>query len=176
MIKNIKVNLEVVESMNYFWTATKEREKVGENFLMTIAENSFMKKIYTEEFNGDSVRKCLSAISNREPYHGLKSEMRFWNNNMWMLEDMGIMEMMLSPLKTLNLDSIIKELPQFSEELVEIVFVPGSMELYSLDKNEKQIIINFFRIWADINTGELTIEDRVITEWIKEKIQELCKF
>lgn len=174
MIKNIKVNLEVVESMNYFWTATKEREKVGENFLVSVAENGFMKKIYNEEFTGESVRKCLSAISNREPYRGLKPEMRFWNNNMWMLEDMGIMEMMLSPLKTLNLDSVREELSEISAELIEIVFVPGSMELYTLDKNENRIIINFFRVWADISTGDLTIEDTPITEWIKQKIQELC--
>ncbi|MGL4402280.1 MAG: hypothetical protein ACRCTS_00865 [Fusobacteriaceae bacterium] len=173
MIRNIKVNLEVVESMNYFWTATKEREKVGENFLVTVAEHSLMKKIYTEEFNGDSVRKCLSAISNREPYHGLKPEMRFWNNNMWMLEDMGIMEMMLSPLKKLNLDSVAEKLPQFSAELIEVAFVPGSIDLYTLDREEKRLIINFFRIWADINTGELTIEDKPIADWIKEKIEEL---
>ncbi|MGL5965352.1 MAG: hypothetical protein ACRCZ2_13300 [Fusobacteriaceae bacterium] len=173
MIKNIKVNLEVVESMNYFWTATKEREKVGENFLMSIAENSLLKKIYTPEFDGNSVRKCLSAISNREPYSGAKSEMRFWNNNMWMLEDMGIMEMMLSPLKKLNLDLIRKDFQNSEKELIEVAFVPGSMELYTLDKEENRLIINFFRVWADINTGELTIEDKPILDWIREKIVEL---
>ena len=94
----IKMNMEVMELMFYFWQATTDREKVGEPFIMTIADHEQMKPIYTEEFQPESVRRALSAISNREIFSAdHKCESRFWNNNMWAMEDMGLMEEMMAP-------------------------------------------------------------------------------
>ncbi len=159
----VTINLEVMESMNYFWNATSDKEKVGESYLVTIAENPCMKVLYGEEFNADSVRKVLSAISNREPLRGTKPEMRFWNNNMWMLEDLDFMNMMLNPLKVLNLDDI-----QVREE-TEIVFIPGHMDVCYKDGNK--LFVNFFNVKADLyNEGTVTIEDKDIKVWFEEKI------
>ncbi len=66
MIKRIKVNLDVVEAMLYYWQATSEKEKVGESYIISIGEFPEMKYLYGEGFDKESVRKVLSAISNRE--------------------------------------------------------------------------------------------------------------
>jgi len=161
---SIKINLEVMESMNYFWNATSDREKVGESYLVTIADHPNMKVLYGEEFESDSVRKVLSAISNREPLRGTKPEMRFWNNNMWMLEDLDFMNMMLNPLKVLNLD----KLAPVSD--TEVVFIPGHMDLCYREGNK--LFVNFFRVKADLyEDDKLTIEDKDIVEWFKEKLE-----
>lgn len=157
-----KVNLEVMESMNYFWNATSDREKVGEAYLVSIAESPSMNVLYGEEFTTDSVRKVLSAISNREPLRGTKPEMRFWNNNMWMLEDLEFMNMMLNPLKQLNLDEL--------ESSKEVVFIPGHIDL-CYDAGDK-FYVNFFRVKADLyEEGKVTIEDKDLKEWLAEKIR-----
>ena len=159
----VNINLEVMESMNYFWSATGDREKVGEEYLMTIADHPNMKALFNEEFTTDSVRKVLSAISNREPLKGTKPEMRFWNNNMWMLEDLDFMKMMLHPLKVLNLDDI-----EVREE-TEVVFVPGHVDVCYKDGNK--LIVNFFSVKADLeNEDVVTIEDKDLKVWLEEKI------
>lgn len=164
-MNKVNINLEVMESMNYFWNATAEKEKVGEEFLMTIADHPGMKVLYGEEFEVDSVRKVLSAISNREPLKGTKPEMRFWNNNMWMLEDLDFMNMMLNPLKALNLDDI-----KVSAD-VEVVFIPGHMDVCYQEGNK--LFVNFFRLKADLNEeGVVTIEDKDIKKWFEEKLWE----
>ena len=86
MLKKITVNLEEIESMLYFWHSTKDREKVSEVYLHEIAVMPGLAGTYSEEFNQESVRKVLSAITNRERLSSLtKAEGRFWNNNMWMM-------------------------------------------------------------------------------------------
>ncbi len=159
----ITINLEVMENMNYFWNATADKEKVGEAYLVSIADNENMKVLYNEEFTPDSVRKVLSAISNREPLRGTKTEMRFWNNNMWMLEDLEFMNMMLNPLKVLNLDEIA-----VSED-IEVIILPGHMDIFYKEGNK--LFLNFFRVKADLYDEELvTIEDKKLIEWFKEKL------
>lgn len=159
----ITINLEVMESMNYFWNATADKEKVGEAYLVSIAENENMKVLYNEDFTLDSVRKVLSAISNREPLRGTKTEMRFWNNNMWMLEDLEFMNMMLNPLKVLNLDEI-----NVSDD-TEIVIIPGHMDVFYKEGNK--LYVNFFRVKADLYDEDLvTIEDKKLIDWFKEKL------
>ena len=106
MLKRIVLNLELLEGMLYFWQATKDKEKVGEAYIMSIAGKDAMKEVYDSEFGMESVRVVLSAISNRELLNSTnKKERRFWNNNMWMLEDMTLMQQMIAPLKKLNLDN-----------------------------------------------------------------------
>jgi len=164
-MKKVSVNLEVMESMNYFWNATADKEKVGEEFLMTISDHPSMKVLYGDEFTSESVRKVLSAISNKEPLRGTKPEMRFWNNNMWMLEDLDFMKMMLHPLKVLNLNDI-----QASED-IEIIFVPGHMDVCYQEGNK--LIVNFFSVKADLSDESvMTIEDKDIKKWFEEKLWE----
>lgn len=175
MIKTIKVNLEVMESMLYFWQATKDREKVGEAYIMSIADKNEMKEIYEDDFTSESIRLVLSAISNREILNSTnKKERKFWNNNMWMMEDMDYMNLMLAPLKTLNLDSIkdnLKNIDTDAEEL-EVVFVPGHHDVYKVSKNK--LIINFFRVKPDLfDESVITIEDKEIKAFIEEKLKEI---
>lgn len=175
MLKTINKNLNVIESMLYFWQATKEKEKVGENYLVTLSEYEEMKLLYSEEFNEESVRKALSAISNREMLNGgTQKERQFWNNNMWMLEDMDYMKMMVEPLKMLNLDSLIEKInsqKSISAEDIEVIFVPANKEEYLVKGNK--LVINFFKITPDIMGEEITrIEGKEITEYIEEKIIE----
>lgn len=175
MLKTINKNLNVIESMLYFWQATKEKEKVGENYLVTLSEYEEMKLLYSEDFNEESVRKALSAISNREMLNGgTQKERQFWNNNMWMLEDMDYMKMMVEPLKTLNLDSLIEKINSqktISSEDIEVIFVPANKEEYLVKGNK--LVVNFFKITPDIMGEEITrIEGKEITEYIEEKIIE----
>lgn len=62
----LEMDLKVFETMVYFWMATSEREKVGERYLNDLAAMDDMQVLYGEEFTRESVRKILSAISNRE--------------------------------------------------------------------------------------------------------------
>lgn len=177
MIKNIKINLDLLESMLYYWKATSEREKVGEQFLYTIADNDKMKACYSSEFNGESVRRALSAISNREIFRPeSKKEGRFWNNNMWMLEDPEYTMTMLTPLKVLNLDEEIKKISTKNDiETVNLVIIPGHMDISYIDKSTSTVYINFFRVLPSMIDSSVTIDDMDMKEYIIGKIEELVK-
>lgn len=173
MLKTINKNLNVIESMLYFWQATKEKEKVGEQYLVTLSEYDEMKLLYSDEFSSESVRKSLSAISNREMLNNAtQKERQFWNNNMWMLEDMGYLKMMVDPLKKLNLDSLIEKInakKEISQEAIEVVFIPANKEEYFVKGNK--LIINFFKVTPDIMDEEITtIDGKNLMEYIEEKI------
>ncbi len=175
MIKAINKNLNVIESMLYFWQATKEKEKVGESYLVTLSEYDEMKLLYSDDFNAESVRKSLSAISNREMLNGAsQKERQFWNNNMWMLEDMDYLKMMIDPLKKLSLDSLIEKInskKEISQEEIEVVFIPANKEEYLVKGNK--LIINFFKVTPDMMNEEITtIDGKNLMEYIEEKIIE----
>lgn len=173
MIKRIIIKLDTVEAMLYFWQATKDREKVGEKYLQDLSDFSDMKFIYDNEFNKESVRSVLSAISNREVLNSeSKKERKYWNNNMWMLEDLGYTHMMVAPLKTLNLDGLIDQLNSRVDskyEEVEVIFLPGHVDEFSISENK--LIINFFRVKPDLyEDGKITINDQPLISFIEEKL------
>ncbi len=175
MIKEIRNNMNVIESMIYFWTAVKDKEKVGEKYLVELSEYPEMKLLYDETFNAESVRKSLSAISNREMLNNSsQKERQFWNNNMWMLEDLGYMNQMVAPLKMLNLDSLppeINKVKDISTESIEVIFVPANKEEFLVVDNK--LVINFFKVTPDvIGGGEATIAGKSLAEYVKEKIVE----
>lgn len=93
---------------------------------------------------------------------------------MWMMEDMDYMKMMVEPLKTLNLDSLVEKInskKDISEEEIEVVFVPANKEEYLIKGNK--LVINFFKVTPDIMGEEITkIEGKEIVEYIEEKIIE----
>lgn len=169
MLNNIKINLELLESMLFFWKATSEKEKVGEAFIYSISDHENMKYLYDEEFDGESVRRAISAISNREIFSPKsKKEGRFWNNSMWMLEDPGLTEEMVKPLKVLNLDELKNKVQSEKFDEVEIVIIPGHLDTIYTDVLKKKIIINFFKIRIDLNDGKCYIEEKELMEYLVE--------
>lgn len=177
MIKKIEKKFNVVELMNYYWISTSEKQKLGEAYLIDIANTEEMKSIYDEEFNEEEVRKVLSAISNREPLDTKSKRARkFWNNNMWMLEDLEYTNMMVTPVKTINLDSLVDKLNEKVEnpkyEELEVLFVPGTNDEYLIKDNK--LIINFFRVKPDLyEENKVTIGDTLMLDYIEEKLVEL---
>ena len=72
--------------------------------------------------------------------------------------------MMLSPLKILNLD----DLAPVSDS--EVVFIPGHMDICY--REGSRLFVNFFRIKADLyEEDKLTIEDKDIFQWFREKLE-----
>lgn len=175
MLQRIKVNMDVMEAMLYYWQATSEKEKVSEQYLNDLANMPGLALTYDDEFNAESVRKVLSAITNREPFtSSVKKESRFWNNNMWMLEDLTYTDSIIQPLKKLNLDELADEInkaaPSGKLEDVEVIFSPLHLEDCYISGNK--LIINFFRIMPDFE-GNLKIGDLLLKDFIKEKIIEM---
>jgi len=177
MIKSIKVNLDVIEAILYYWQATSEKQKVGEPYIISIAEFKEMEYLYGEGFDKDSVRRVLSAISNREVLNSeSKLERKFWNNNMWMLEDLEFTNMMVQPIKVLNLSDMVDKLNNINSdtkyEQIQVIFIPGHVDEYYIDGNK--LIINFFRIMPSLyEEGKVTIGDKDFKEYIEEKLIEL---
>lgn len=177
MIKTINVKMDVIESMLYFWQATNDKEKVGENYIYSIADREEMDSLYGDEFDRESVRKVLSAISNREILNSnSKKERKFWNNNMWMMEDLEYTDMMVKPLKVLNVDDVLETLSgiETSYETLEVYFIPGLHEEYQIIDNK--VFINFFRVKPDLYIEDkVTIGETLLKEYVVEKLQEAIK-
>lgn len=166
MIKNLKVNLELMEMIYYFWKASSEKEKVGERYILSLVEHPHMHCLYGDSFDAEKARKVLSAISNREPYAPeSKPAGRFWNNNMWMMEDLAVTDAMFQPIKQLNLDIFIgnQELKNAPESL-EIIFVPGHLETFYREGDK--LYINFFKLMTDFVSGSITIEGKALEAFL----------
>ncbi|UQK58523.1 hypothetical protein [Fenollaria massiliensis] len=161
---SVKINTEVIEMMLFFWQSISEREKVSEDYIRSVAERDEMKYTFCEGFNEESVRKVLSAISNNELLSDAsKEEKKFWNNNMWMTEDLGVVNMMVEPIKKLNLDGI--------DSNKTLIFVPGHLEEKYIDGDT--IVVNFFKINVDIfgGTGAVTVNGKDFKDYILDLVQ-----
>mgnify|MGYP000461927267 FL=1 len=169
----ININTEVVEMMIFFWSSVAEKEKVAEPYIISVAERPEMKLIYDDEFKEEGVRSVLSAISNRELLNGgSKRDKRFWNNNMWMMEDLGVMQAMIDPMKQLNLQEDEANLSTKSGyDEVNVIFVPGTTDFFKVVGNN--LVVNFFKISVDIfgGTGEVKFDGKTLKEAIEEKIK-----
>ncbi|MBU5426142.1 hypothetical protein KQI41_06910 [Tissierella pigra] len=176
MVKTIKTNFDTVEMMLFIWQSIADREKVVDSFFIDVANKEDMKYLYDEEFNEESVRKVLSAISNREMLNNSsKKERKFWNNHMWMLEDLENMNNMVRPVKTLNLDDVKEKLPKDAKfEELEVIFIPGHEAEYYVDGNK--LIINFFRIMVDpMDQTKVNISGKPLKEYVEERLMEIAK-
>lgn len=179
MLQRLILNLEELESMLYFWQATSEREKVSEIYLDEFSKMKGLVVSYEidSDLTSEGVRKVLSSITNRELLsQKTKSEARFWNYNMWMLEDLEYTNMMIAPLKTLNIDYLLEMLGSDAEnskyEEIEVRFSPLSMQDYIIADNT--LVINFFKVRPSLDGGDdLTIDNIEIKEYIKSKLEEL---
>ena len=172
MLKRIKLNMDLIEAMLYFWQATNDREKVSEKYLNDVAAMSGLILIYDNEFNAESVRKVLSAITNREPFSpSNKKEGRFWNNNMWMMEDLGYTDLMIQPLKKLNLDNFIEKLQNEKYENLEVIISPMHLDEYKIVDNK--LVLNFFRVKPSDIDYTISINGKEVKEYIEEKLKKL---
>lgn len=168
---SIKINTEVLEMMLFFWQSCLEKEKVSDVYLSEIGARKEMEVLYNKDFTAESVRKVLSAITNRELLsEKTKEEGRFWNNNMWMLEDLSLAtDLMLAPVKQLGESSF--KLSQ--DKNIEIVFVPGTFETAYIKDNN--LYLNFFKLQVDYasENNSLLIENKPFIEYIQEQLNKL---
>lgn len=165
----IIVDTKVLEGVLYIWASLSDREKIADSFLIELANSPRMKPQYDDEFNAESVRKVLSAIANREKLNNpTKKESRFWNNNLWMMEDPLIPDSMLGPVKRLSVRELQEMIPGDGEK--QIVFYPGTTEA-SFIKGDT-LYVNFFSIMADPfdDTKEPTIEGTPLREYLVERL------
>ncbi len=174
MLKQVVINMKALESMLFIWASLKDKEKLADEFYINLAASPEMAAAYDQDFDPNAFRRVLSAISNRELLSDAsKKEKRFWNNNMWMMEDLGVTEMMLEPVKTMNLDSRLSELPDsIPYEKMEVIFYPGTTECSTLQGDK--LFLNFFKITVNLfdpdaepTIGELPVADFVLSELAK---------
>ena len=134
-----------------------------------------MASLYNDEFSRESVRLVLSAISNREILNTKnKKERKFWNNNMWMMEDLEYTDMMVKPLKVLNLDDAISQLNTIdtSYDTLEVHFIPGIHEEYQIIDNK--VFINFFRVKPDLyEDDKVTVGEVLLKDYVIQKLEEI---
>jgi hypothetical protein len=179
MLTNIKLNLQEIEAMLYFWHACKDKEKVSEKYLSGIAAMPGVSLCYDKEFDGESLRKVLSSITNRERLsHLTKSEGRFWTNNMWMMEDLEFTDRMAKPLKVLNIDSLLDELKGLpgsdKYEELEVFFSPWHFDEYLIKGNK--LVINFFKVKPDDSRDSIAYIDGIeLKDYIKTRLEELLR-
>lgn len=171
MLKEIKINSKALESMLFIWASIKDRDKISEAFLADLAKTPEMKGAMGEDFNEHSVQKVLSAISNRERLNSpTKEESRFWNYNMWMLEDPEMTQLMLTPVKVFNVNEVKDQAPaDFPYESIEVIFFPGHFDTVKQIGN--QLFINFFLVKADLTVdNKVTIEGKDLKDYVAEQI------
>ena len=168
----IKIDLRVFEAMIYFWKATLEKEKVGERYINDITNMDDMKPLYDEDFNKESVRRILSAISNREMFRPAnKKEGSFWNYNMWIMEDPEVMNMIIETVKAIKVKSIEEKIHGRKESSFEITFIPGhGQPFYFLDG---KLFVNVFMFRYDFNNDVINYIDKPIEDFITETISEI---
>ena len=176
MIKSIFVNLDVVEALLFYWQTIKDRKKISERFIFDVIAMPGLKCSYDDEFNAESVRGALSAITNREAYSSKnRKEGRFYSNNLWMLEDLSFTEKMIQPLKKLNLHSLVEKINTYqrSEHFreLEVIFSPLHIDEVIIKNNS--IIINFFAV--DPREDGVYIGDKKLLLYIEEKLIELIQ-
>lgn len=176
MINSIKLNLETIEAMLYFWNAVKDRENVSEMFIYDLTSMEGLKLAYTANFNEESVRRALSALKNREIFsRDTREEGRFYNNNLWMMEDLEYTNTMVAPVKRLNLDFLVSELnskfPNSKHSELEVYFSPLHIDEYFIKGNK--LVINFFRVKPSDFDDSTFVGDKELKTYIQEKLEEL---
>ncbi|HKL10101.1 MAG TPA: hypothetical protein VJ990_01580 [Clostridia bacterium] len=168
----LNMDLRVFEAMIYFWTATLEKEKVGERYLNDIADMEGMNPLYDDDFNKESVRKILSAISNRELFRPAnKKEGSFWNYNMWIMEDSEVMKMIIETVKSIEVKKIEENICGNCESSFEVSFIPGHVEPFYLI--EDKLFINVFMFRYDFNNNSINYIDKPIEDYIAETISKI---
>ena len=155
----LSLNLNLLETMYYFWIAISSREKLSEKFINDIANDSTFSQIYNEEFSNESVRRSLSALSNREPFTGNKAETRFYSRNLMILEYIDTLQSKMNAFKALRLNELEASIASIDNELT-IYVVPSPFETVQLKNNS--LYLNFFKF--NIIDGQLKADDQTIEQ------------
>lgn len=179
-LKNIKLDMQAIENMLFFWNMIGEREKVSEIYILTVAELEQYRGVYDTEFDNISVRKVMSALSNREVFRGdNRKESRFWVDNLWMLEDVKYTMDIVAPLKRLHLDDLVQKINKSVKnesvyETLNVVVVPFYNQP-SLVRNNT-LYINFFKALPERGESqELLLDKLPIKEYILQQLTELVE-
>ena len=169
-MKTLKIQLETLESMDYFWAALKDREKVADQFIQEVTAMEGYQLSYDQEFTAESVRRVMSALTNHEPFKAInKKEGRLYSNHLWMMDDLGIEKAMLTPVKQLNLDHIKEELAgKIAFDDVVVHFVPLHLDVTLCNKNH--LLVNFFKVQPGDAKTSTMIQDKPMDEFIKEAL------
>ncbi len=137
---NIKINLNGLEIMVFFWNSLMSREKVSESFLNDLCSMQEFSYIYNEDFNNESLRRVLSALNNKEPFSGNKPERKYYSNSLMIMEYIDEVQPAINAIKKLNLNSIAEK----AKEDVEVVVVPGLSK--GIEKTDNKLIVDFFSL------------------------------
>ena len=96
---------------------------------------------------------------------------------MWMMEDLEYVNLMISPLKKLNLDYLVdilnEKVPQNKYDTLEVVFSPLHLDEYFIKENK--LVINFFRVKPSDIDDNVFIGEKELKSYIEEKLVELLK-
>lgn len=172
----LRTNLEAIEAMLYYWEATKDKEKVNERFLNDLAALPALTMTYDHEWNAEAVRKILSGITNHEPIRPAnRKEGRFFNNNLWMLEDLTVTREMAQPIKVLNLSELASKLSEEFPEVertVTVYFAPLHLEEVYVRPDRDAVILNFFRLQPDF-MGGVNFSDQPLPDYLAGKLRQL---
>lgn len=161
--------------MLYYWDATKDKEKVNERFLNDLAALPAMTMTYDNEWNAEAVRKILSGITNHEPLRPAnRKEGRFFNNNLWMMEDLSLTREMAQPIKVLNLTALAAKLSEEfqADRTITIYFAPLQLEEVYLRPDKDAIIMNFFRLQPDF-AGGVNFCDQPLEDYLADQLRQL---
>jgi len=101
---NIKINLNGLEIMVFFWNSLMSREKVSESFLNDLCSMQEFSYIYNEDFNNESLRRVLSALNNKEPFSGNKPERKYYSNSLMIMEYIDEVQPTINAIKKLKMD------------------------------------------------------------------------
>ncbi|SFE67991.1 TDE2712 family protein [Peptostreptococcus sp. D1] len=177
MIKSVTINLEVIESMLYYWSTVVDREKVNESFFVDVANMEAMKLVQSPEFTEESIRKVLSSIQNRELLSAAtKPEKRFWSKNMWIAEDVSLATKMAQPVKVLNVDDLVEKLnekyPDSNLEKITVHIAPLHLDPYYIAGDA--LLINFFTIYFDENDNAV-VDGKPLKDYVFERLCELVE-
>ena len=165
MLQDIRVNLDVLEMMLFYWESVASKDKMSDEYFVEIAKKCEMQALYSEGFSAESVRRVLSCISNREKLNSTsKEEFKFWSQNMRMVEDINLLHAMLQPVKQLNLSSLREKLA--TKEPIEVIFLPFPQGDYIV--SERKIYFNFFSIIA---TYQMTEDEELSNEEMEVEVK-----
>ena len=168
----LKMNLEALEAMDFFWAALKDRERISDLFIQEVTAMQGYELSYDEEFTSESVRRVLSALANREPFKASnKKEGRLYSNHLWMMDDLGIEKAMLQPVKQLNVEHLRQQISTaVPHEEIQIHVVPLHLDTHKVVKNH--LLINFVKIQLGEEENKVNIQNLALDDFILNTINQ----
>lgn len=167
------LNLNAVEAMDFFWQSVASRDKITEHFIVDTGNLPEFKLIYDNELTSESFRRVLSALSNREPFSGNKSEARFYSRNLAALEYIDSIYQKVSMIKQIRMAELIENIEKEGKNIpstgFELLIVPSHLEDVVIKENK--IIVNFFKVF--VVEGLLQIGERDFKAVVTEAISKL---